>query len=543
MKTKITFFLFFLSLYFSKAQNLNWVKTWGSPSTFANDLGYGVVVDGAGNVYSTGIYSGIVDFDPGPGTFTLSSNAGSTDIFISKLDAAGNFVWAVSLGGTGSGEAGYAITLDPSGNVCATGYYQGTPDFDPGAGTFTLTAAAQSDIFVLKLSAAGNFIWAKSFGGFTGDYGYGIKTDASGNIYIAGGYQGAYISKLDASGNIVWAHTIANTLARSIDLDASGNVLVTGDFGGTVDFDPGAGVSNITSGGMEDAFVLKLNSSGNFAWAKNLSGTDRSYGYGVTADVSGNVYSTGRFRAMTDFDPGAGTFTLTPVALDDIYVSKLDANGNFVWAKKIGASLTDYGYSITTDALGNVYFGGTFQGNTDFDPGAGVFTLSSYGGMDVFICNLDPAGNFIWAGNMGSSTNDYCFGITLDASNAIYATGYFANTCDFDPNSGTFNLISNGGVDAFVVKLNALGTGINESKTLQDNSPVVYPNPSNGEFLLSFKNELSGVATIVDMMGKEILRKEFNNTKQLELNITTKGLYFVQLESEGKRSVTKLVVQ
>ncbi|MBP7810044.1 MAG: T9SS type A sorting domain-containing protein [Bacteroidia bacterium] len=541
-KTKFTFLLIFLSAYFTNAQTLNWVKSWGSPSTFANDLGYGVVVDGAGNVYSTGLYSGTIDFDPGAGTYTLSSNAGSTDIFISKLDAAGNFIWAVSMGGTGSGEAGYAITLDPTGNVCVTGYYQGTPDFDPGAGTFTMTAAAQSDIFVLKLSAAGNFIWAKSFGGFTGDYGHGIKTDASGNIYIAGGYQGAYISKLDASGNIVWAHTISNTLARSLDLDASGNVLVTGEFTGTIDFDPGAGTYTLTSGGMEDAFVLKLNSSGNFVWAKNLSGTDRSYGYCVTADVSGNVYSTGRFKAVTDFDPGAGTFTLTPTGQEDIYISKLDASGNFVWAKKIGAGLPDFGYSIVADALGNIYLSGTFQGTADFDPGAGTFNLSSAGGMDLFICNLDAAGNFLWAGNMGSSTNDYCFGLTVDMSNNIYATGYFAGTCDFDPNSGTFNLISNGGVDAFVIKLNALGTSLSESN-LNDHLISVYPNPSSGEFTIRFKNNSDATVEVIDLLGQIVYSEKIVSTnKQLNLNLTN-GIYSIRISENGKTSTTKFIIQ
>ncbi|MDH3754852.1 MAG: hypothetical protein OEU32_13355 [Acidimicrobiia bacterium] len=122
------------------------------------DDGLAVVVDGSGNVYSTGRFTGTVDFDPGPAMFNLTS-AGSTDVFVSKLDSAGNLVWAVAMGGNGNnnGDAGTGVAVDGSGNVYTTGNFEATADFDPGAGTANLTAVGLEDAFVSKLDSTGTF--------------------------------------------------------------------------------------------------------------------------------------------------------------------------------------------------------------------------------------------------------------------------------------------------------------------------------------------------------------------------------------------------
>src|SRR5258705_498453 len=209
-----------------------------------------------------------------------------------------------------------------------------------------------------------------------------------------------FISKLDASGNFVWAKTMGGAgdpAGTSIAIDASANVYTTGWFSGTVDFDPGSSVFNITAvAGSSDIFISKLNSSGNFVWAKALGGGGE--GSALALDVSGNIYATGHFYGTTDFDPGTGTFNLTSSGSTyDIFVSKLNNAGNFVWAKQIGGTSNDEGYSVATDVSGNVYIIGGFQGAVDFDPGAGTFNLTSAGAYDIFISKLDDLGNFIWA--------------------------------------------------------------------------------------------------------------------------------------------------
>ena len=190
---------------------------------------------------------------------------------------------------------------------------------------------------------------------------------------------------------------------NSITVDASGNVYTTGLFSGTVDFDPGAGLFNLTSaGGGTDVFIQKLDASGNFIWAKTFGGTSTDHGNSITVDVFGNVYTAGFFSDTVDFDPGAGLFNLASAGNHDIFIQKLDASGNFIWAKAFGSTSTDFGLSITVDASGNVYATGYFKGTVDFDPGAGTFYLNSAGGSgDFFIQKLDASGNFIWAKAFG----------------------------------------------------------------------------------------------------------------------------------------------
>ena len=398
-----------LMLFFNyslNAQTFEWAKSSGGTT---NDFGYSITVDASGNVYTTGVFQGTVDFDPGAGTNNLTS-AGGQDVFVQKLDAAGNFLWAKSFGGISTDE-GRSITIDASGNVYTTGHFQGAVDFDPGAGTNNLTSAGNVDVFVQKLDASGNFLWAKSFGGTTNDFGLSITVDASGNVYT------------------------------------------TGSFYGTADFDPGTGFFNLTTIGSQDVFVQKLDASGNFLWAKSFGGTTNDFGLSITVDASGNVYTTGSFYGTADFDPGTGFFNLTTIGSQDVFVQKLDASGNFLWAKSFGGSSTDYGYSITVDASGNVYATGNFQGTVDFDPGAGTNNLTSAGSYDVFVQKLDASGNFLWAKSFGGSSTDYGYSITVDASGNVYTTGYFKGTADFDPGAGTNNHTSAGSQDVFVHKM------------------------------------------------------------------------------------------
>ena len=193
-----------------------------------------------------------------------------------------------------------------------------------------------------------------------------------------------------------WANTFgAYYLAdagTSITTDASGNVYTTGYFYGTVDFDPGSGIYNLASSGG-DIFISKISSSGNFIWAKSIGGSSFDLGNSITTDASGNVYTTGYFNNTVDFDPGSGIYNLASSGYNDIFISKISSSGNFIWAKSIGGSSFDLGNSITTDASGNVYTTGYFNGTVDFDPGFSSFVLTSSGSADIFIHKLSTCSN------------------------------------------------------------------------------------------------------------------------------------------------------
>lgn len=382
------------------------------------DIGYGVCVDSSGNVYTTGSFNGIVDFDPGTGVYELDSEGTPTitnAVFVSKLDSNGDLVWAKAISDTYAC-IGYGITVDSSGNVFVTGFFWDTVDFNPGAGTDNLVSAGQSDVFVLKLDSSGNYVWASSMGGTQHESGLGIT------------------------------------------LNNSGEILLTGFFEGTADFDPGASTSNLTSDGNLDIFICKLDSSGNYVWAKGIGGTAEDRGLGIDTDTSGNVYTTGFFQNTADFDPGAGTSDMTSIAGYDAFISKLDSSGNFVWAKQIGGAMEDEGHGIAVDGLGNIYTTGCFRVTVDFDPGISTSNLiSDSGSQDVFVSKLSSGGNYVWAGAMGGSLNDQGMGISVDTSGNVFTTGFFQDTGDFDPGPGTYNLTHNTINDIFVSKLDSDG--------------------------------------------------------------------------------------
>jgi len=260
----------------------------------------------------------------------------------------------------------------------------------------------------------------------------------------------------------MWAKSMGGAFqyqGLSIALDDSGNVYTTGRFQSTVDFDPGGSIFNMTSAGSDDIFVSKLDPLGNFVWAKRMGGTFDDWSFSIAVDGSGNVYTTGAFEFTADFDPGASIFTLTSAAFYDIFVSKLDALGNFVWAKQMGGISLDMARSIAVDGFGNVYTTGYFSGIADFDPGPSIFNMTSVLGDDIFVSKLDLLGNFLWAKQMSEG---FCNGhsIALDDSGNVYTTGIFLGTVDFDPGPGGANVFwmtSAGGIDIFVSKLDADG--------------------------------------------------------------------------------------
>ncbi|HEU5217951.1 MAG TPA: SBBP repeat-containing protein, partial [Gemmatimonadales bacterium] len=287
-------FLLTTSIGETKAAEFSWAKQLGGAGTgFVEALR--VAVDTNGNVYTVGYFQNTVDFDPGPGVLNLTS--GSTDAFISKLDAAGNLVWARQLGGT-AGVVAEALALDASNNVYVAGEFQGVADLDPGPGVYSLTSAGAGDIYTLKLNSAGEFSWARQLAGVS----------------------------------------FADT--RGLAIDGAGGVYTVGSFQGTVDFDPGTGIFNLTATST-DIYISKLNSAGAFVWAEQFAGTSYTSASGAGTDLAGNVYVAGVFQATVDFDPGPAAYTLTSAGSNDGFITKLSSAGAFVWARSLAGALLD----------------------------------------------------------------------------------------------------------------------------------------------------------------------------------------------------------
>ena len=432
--------------------NLDWAKLMGGSGN--NEQADAVTTDVFGNVFSTGYFHGTVDFDPGVGTFNLTANGANYDIFISKLDRNGDFLWAKQLDGIGEDKA-FSVTTDNTGAVYITGSFRNTLDFDPGVGVNNVTAVATNDAFILKLDAAGNFAWVNHYGASNGQIGLSVATDDNNNLYATGyfystidfdvgtgtfnmssvGLFDIYFLKLNSSGNFVWAKQIGGSnyeQAWNIHTDNS-SVYLTGNFQGTTDFDPGVGTANLTAAGSVDAFVARYDANGNYIWARKFEGTGVEQGKWVTTDNAGNVYSTGEIMATTDFDPSASVANLTSNGNADVYLSKLDSNGNYVWAKSFGSALGDFSASVHTDNFGDVYLINTFRATVDYDPSGGVSNLISKGQYDIAIGKYSSAGNLIWAEGIGGTASEVVNSGHLDPSGTIYFAGYSTGTSDYDP--------------------------------------------------------------------------------------------------------------
>ncbi|MFZ1689383.1 MAG: T9SS type A sorting domain-containing protein [Flavobacteriales bacterium] len=492
---------------FDTSGTLIWARAMGGTGT---DGSLALAVDASGNVYTTGGFCGTADFDPGAGISTMTAaTTDQYDIFISKLDSNGDFVWAKGIIGGTWWDNAYGIAIDPSSNVVVTGrfYYQGGPrDFDPGPGTFFLTAGHE-DIFVLKLDTDGEFIWARDFG--TGP-------DESRGYSIA--------------------------------LDAAGNIFTTGYFRGTVDFDPDTSTFNMTSVGTWNVFYNKMDPDGNLVWVKSLPISTTTYhvdgGYGkkISIDQDGNMLTTGRYSGTIDFDPGVGVTQLTSTGLYDIYVSKYTTNGELVWAKSLGGAEHDEGYGIAAHADGSVLAVGTFQQTADFDPGANALDLVSVGDDDMFILNLDGNGDLLSAASMGGTDIDRAYALASSSTGAIYLNGWFAGATDLDPGSGALNAIAGGSSDAFLIKLVVSdGTGIDGPASFIEAGMSIYPNPASERVQIMLEASATGqpgVIEVFDVTGKRVHAEQVTSLsalQQFELSSEWRaGSYLVMVKVEGR---------
>ncbi|MFN5309880.1 MAG: SBBP repeat-containing protein, partial [Candidatus Kapaibacterium sp.] len=484
--------------------NFIWTKSFGGKGDDRTDC---IKIDAQGNIYTIGFFQDTIDFDPGIESIKLSAKR-EYDVFIQKLDANGNFLWAKSFGGNNY-DFGTSIALDAQGNVYSTGCFLESADFNPGKDSMMLSSVGAYDIFVQKLDAQGNLLWVKSFGGNDSDFGYSIALDAQGNVYT------------------------------------------TGTFYETVDFDPGKDVKNLTAIGGSDIFIQKLDANGNFLWAKSFGGrTSVDMGESIAIDAANNIYTTGYFSDTVDFDPGKDSMKISAVGTRHSYIQKLDANGNFLWAKSCGRtersqefSTSAKGFSNSIDAVNNVYIIGYFIDTVDFDPGPGVANLSAIGESDIFIQKLDANGNFLWAKSFGGKSMDVGFSINVDAANNIYTTGYFSESVDFDPGEGVNNTNSKGGQDIFVHKMNQTATGVTDMGNGIDIS--LYPNPSNG-FLHIALNEAVGEAaiTVTDLQGKIIHSEHMSAATKSSIDIQApNGVYFVHAKTAKGQSIMKFIIE
>ncbi|HQH50646.1 MAG TPA: SBBP repeat-containing protein [Candidatus Cloacimonadota bacterium] len=505
------------------------------------DIGYSIAIDSQDNLYITGLISGTATF----GNHILTRMGG----FVAKLDPSGNWLWAVQAGGTGY-EEGYDIAVDGSGNAYVTGLFQNTATF----GSHILTSRGGNDIFIAKLDASGNWLWAVRAGGTIYDMGYGITLDGSGNAYVTGsfggtatfgshtlttnGYYGTFVAKLDPSGNWIWVIQAEGMDDNGYDIavDGVGNTYVIGIFGDTTTF----GSHTLTEIGSYNIYVAKLDTSGNWLWAAQVEGTDWDEGYGIAVDSSGNAYVTGYFFRTASFGNPDNMLS----GIIDIFVARLGPHDFWDWAVKAGGINSDRGYSIVLDGSGNAYVTGEFQNTATF----GNHTLTATGDdrEDIFVAKLNPSGNWLWAVQAGGTNCDKGYGIALDGAGNAYVTGCFKDTAFF----GSHSLTASGQNDVFVAKLGS-GTPVEDELAPQALARLhnAYPNPLGRGASALIKADIpertSGTLSIFNLRGQVVARYKLGPGSQ-QISFSGEGLpagvYLYSLQCGDYRETRKLVL-
>jgi hypothetical protein len=191
-------------------------------------------------------------------------------------------------------------------------------------------------------------------------------------------------------------------------------------------------------------------------WARKFGGIGTDYGQSVATDLGGNVYATGYFKYVGDFDPGTGTTNLNSAGAQDVFVVKLDPAGNLLWAHRFGAAANDSGEAITVDAQGNVYVTGFFNKTVDFDPSASIYELTADSAENTFCLKLDTDGNFVWGRQLKSKDYNSGGAIAVDSEDGLYVGGGFWKTADFDPGTGTQLIQATGLSDGYILKLSSI---------------------------------------------------------------------------------------
>lgn len=437
------------------------------------EAGSSVAVDASGNTYVYGTFDRPLDFNP-LGTANVRNASNDTiDVFVAKYAPDNTLLWAKRIGGAGTETAGKMV-MDGSGNLYITGQFQDMVDFAPGPNAVdNLTSRGGGDAFIEKLNNNGQMVWARRFGGAGDDWARAAAVDPSGRVYIAGYFSGTvnftaggtaqsitsqgmddiFVAKIGTGGQFAWVRAIGGNnsdRARDIAVDSSGNSYVTGYFSTAVQ---PIGGSVLTSAGGPDALVWSLDTNGNSRWADDMGGAGIDRGRGIVMGPTGSVYATGLFNGTANFNP-AGTFNLTSHGSADLYVEKLSATtGQMIWADDMGGSGDDKSRGIAADNAGNVYTTGYFSGTADFDPGAATFNLTAGGTTGIYISKLDASGNFVSAQAMSGNGLNIGNGLAVDNAGGLYATGFFSGTIDFDPTAGVLSRTSDQNQDVFVVKL------------------------------------------------------------------------------------------
>ena len=552
---RILLLVLFTAFYQSlSAQAWIWVKSYGGSD---KDKGRSLGVDQFGNQYLSGWFTDVMTL--GSTTLQASGNSGDEDIFITKLDVNGNPIWAHSMGNGffNHDDYPYGMSVNADGWSATTGKCFKYLKLDNGD---SIPAFGDNDIFLVSYDPDGNLNWAKVGGGPGSDLGTATYVDNSGNIYCVGNFKGTinffgdttlnypigrhiYCAKYAVTGELLWIKvwdSASSINVRDMEVDANGNIYMSGDFDQQMMFDSWI----LNSNGDFDGFIVKLDPVGNVLWANSFGSTvDTSFESAATmaVDVAGNCYVASTFSMNCQF----GSNVLETNDARNIAIAAYDAAGGFVWANVFrgGPEARFSPSTLNLVAEESILLVGAFGGidtigNIVLKP-TGTDALK----RDGFIISLNPLGEVNWAIHMGGSDHDAAYGLACNNSAFCYATGNYRWEAQF----GTTNLVATGESDLWVAKF--------EKNTITGTSPVVnshalqafhvFPNPFTNDVEVSIPQNTEEL-TVYNVIGQVVLQHETGKSESqvsLDLNETPVGIYTIRVKGDYGITCAKIEKQ
>lgn len=487
-----------------------------------DDLSLALAPDGSGNIYATG-YTSSTLFPITVGAAQIVNN-GLSDAFVTKFNSTGSRIWTTYYGGSAE-DRGYDITVDGSSNVIVTGYTQ-SANFPFTTGALQVANAGISDVFVTKFNSSGVVQFSTYIGGASDDYGYGIDTDGSNNIYVAGNSQSnnfpvtvgalqtvhgggadVFLARLTPAGAATWITYFGGSLgdeAYGLTLDGSGNILITGRAFST-NFPVTVGAYQTSKAGGDDAIIASFTTAGALNWATYFGSTLDDYGNDITLDGSGNIYITGH-TASPGFPVTAGAAQSGyGGGLYDGFVSKFNSNAtSLTWSTFYGGAGNDQSMGITEDGFGDFYIAG-FTNSSNFPVTANALQTTKGTGNDAFLASLSSSGSIVYSTYLGGNNDDYGYDVEWNNPvNLLHTSGATLST-NFPVTSGAFQGSNAGSIDAFIATFcnsianNTIDISGNDSAEVCVNGP--YPLISGslptgtGPFTYQWQQLVSGVWT------------------------------------------------
>ncbi len=418
-----------------------------------NQFGRDVAVDADGNVFVVGGFEGRLELDD-----HVLDAQGLSDVFVASFTPDGALRWLHRYGDA-SRQTGDAVAVDGAGDVYVAGGFAGTISFGPGEAQHS---AGVLDVFVVKLDTDGDPVWSRGYGDADWQYAHALATDSQGCVYLTGELEGTvdfggeplsavrgtdvYLVKLDAAGAHVWSQRYGGQgRMQSGDALAVGGddeVYLAGTFEG--DLDLGGGL--IGNAGLYDVFVARLGPGGGHVWSASFGDDDDQELGDVHVDDAGAVYVTGSFAGGLTFPPAAA---LAAAGGMDVFLARLDpATGAGVWARGFGDGRHQFGRAVASDGAGSVLLAGSFSGSLRF----GEEDLFAWGAAsDAFFAALDADGEAQWSAAFGSNGDDGIAAVAASGPGALYVTGWFEDWLSLSPDAP--GLPGQGETDVFVARM------------------------------------------------------------------------------------------